>query len=351
MRPYQALHRAYCGVDLHARTMFLRILDHGGRTPLHEDIPATKAAFLEAIAPHREGLAVAREGVFARYWLADACDEAGIPFVPGHAPEMRAIHGAKAKNDRGDSEKIAHLLRTGLLPRAYAYPAAMRAAMRAARDLLRRRAYPVRRRAGAPAHVRIIHGRCTVAAATGKLRYAANRAGVLDHFGDEAVRRTLGVDPALVEHLDGRIAEPEAYSAAQAEVHDLPSSYRLRSIPGVGKAPALTTLYEVGDIRRFDDAGPFLSYARLVHPAKESAGERVGLSSREMGNAHPKRAFREAATLMTRRMPEAKAFAARKAKAHGKGEARAILAAELGRAVCVGLRRGIPFDEGAFMRR
>ena len=27
MRLYQAQHRAYCGVDLHARTMFLCVLD------------------------------------------------------------------------------------------------------------------------------------------------------------------------------------------------------------------------------------------------------------------------------------------------------------------------------------
>ncbi len=347
MRFYQGQHQAYCGVDLHARTMYLCITDPRGVVLLHEEIPASKEAFLGAIAPHRDGLVVACECMFAWYWLADTCREHGIPFVLGHALEMRAIHGTKTKNDRVDSEKIAHLLRTGLLPQAYVYPAEMRAT----RDLLRRRGHLVRRRAEALAHVQIIHGQYNVAAATGKLRYPANRAGVLDRFEDEAVRRTLGVDLALVEHLDGQIAELETYPAAQAKVHDLPSFYRLRSIPGVGKVLALTILYEVGDIRRFDDAGQFLSYARLVRLAKESAGKRVGLSNRKMGNAHLKWAFREAAALMTRHVPEAKAFAARKAKAHGKGKAQAILASKLGRAVYAMLRRGVPFDEGAFVKR
>ena len=54
---------------------------------------------------------------------------------------------------------------------------------------------------------------------------------------------------------------------------------------------------------------------------------------------------------MTRHVPAVKAFAARKAKAHGKGKAQAILAAKLGRAVYVMLRRGVPFDEGAFMKQ
>jgi transposase len=347
MRLYQGQHRAYCGLDLHARTMFLCVLDRDGRSLLHEDLAATKDAFLKAIEPHRDGLVVACECMFAWYWLADVCKEEGIPFVLGHALEMRAIHGTKAKNDKLDSEKIAHLLRTGLLPQAYLYPAEMRAT----RDLLRRRGHLVRRRAEALTHVQIIHGQYNVAAATGKLRYAANRAGVLDRFADEAVRRTVGVDLALAEHLDGQIAELEAYLAAQAKVHDLANYYRPRAIPGVGKVLALTILYEVGDIRRFDDAGQFLSYARLVRPAKESAGRRVGLSNRKMGNAHLKWAFGEAAALMTRHVPAAKAFAARKAETHGKGKAQAILASKLGRAVYVMLRRGVPFDEGAFMRQ
>ena len=42
MRLYQAQHRAYCGVDLHARTMFLCVLDRDGRTLLHQDIPTTR---------------------------------------------------------------------------------------------------------------------------------------------------------------------------------------------------------------------------------------------------------------------------------------------------------------------
>ena len=57
--------------------------------------------------------------------------------------------GGKVKNDRIDSEKIAQLLRSGMLPEAYAYPEAMRST----RDLLRRRMYLVRRHAELQAHI------------------------------------------------------------------------------------------------------------------------------------------------------------------------------------------------------
>jgi len=50
MRFYNQPQEFYCGVDLHARSMYLCILDHAGNIVLHEDLPAEPAAFLEAIA-------------------------------------------------------------------------------------------------------------------------------------------------------------------------------------------------------------------------------------------------------------------------------------------------------------
>lgn len=66
-----------------------------------------------------------------------------MAFVLGQALYRKALHGGKAKNDKIDAHKIAVLLRGGMLPQAYVYPAAMRAT----RDLLRRRCHVVRKRA------------------------------------------------------------------------------------------------------------------------------------------------------------------------------------------------------------
>ena len=51
--------------------------------------------------------------------------------------------GAKPSNDKIDAHKIAVLLRGGMMPQAYVYPAEMRAT----RDLLRRRCPLVQKRA------------------------------------------------------------------------------------------------------------------------------------------------------------------------------------------------------------
>jgi len=45
--------------------------------------------------------------------LADRCAEHKIPFVMGHALYRKLIHGGKAKNNRIDANKIAHLLKGG----------------------------------------------------------------------------------------------------------------------------------------------------------------------------------------------------------------------------------------------
>ena len=132
MKFYTQQHKFYCGIDLHARTMYVCILNQAGETVLHRNMKTDPALFLKVIAPYREDLVVAVECIFTWYWLADLCVQHGIPFVLGHALYMKAIHGGKAKNDKIDAHKIALLLRGGMMPQAYVYPAEMRAT----RDLL-----------------------------------------------------------------------------------------------------------------------------------------------------------------------------------------------------------------------
>src|SRR2546423_2890916 len=61
MNFYTKQHAFYCGVDLHARTLYLCILSQAGDKVLHREVPAEPAAFLDAVAPYRQGLVVAAE--------------------------------------------------------------------------------------------------------------------------------------------------------------------------------------------------------------------------------------------------------------------------------------------------
>ena len=85
MRFYTSQHRHSCGIDLHAKTMYICLLDRDGQVLVHKNLPSNPEAFLEAIAPYRDDLVVAAECIFTGYWLADLCAAEGIPFVLGHA--------------------------------------------------------------------------------------------------------------------------------------------------------------------------------------------------------------------------------------------------------------------------
>jgi transposase len=346
MRFYNQPHAFYCGVDLHARTMYLCILDHAGKIVLHKEVPAEPDAFLEAIAPFRDGLVVPCACLFCWYWLADLCAQENIAFVLGHALYMKAIHGGKSKNDRVDAHKIALLLRGGNLPISYVYPKGLRET----RDLLRRRMYLVHKRAEVVAHLVNINSQYNLPVFGKKLIYARNRKAlnIPKRFADPSVRQSVTMDVRLLDALDELIGAVELYLDRTVKVDDADTFYRLRSIPGVGKILGLVLLYEIHDIGRFAGEGEFLSYARLIRPQKTSAGKVTGGGGGKIGNAHLKWAFSEAACLRARESDQAKRFLARKEKQHGKPKALGILAARLGRAVYHMLRQKKAFDVKRF---
>lgn len=345
MRCYQQQHRFYCGVDLHARTMYLHVLDANGKTVFERDLPTDPDAFLAAIAPYRPDLVVGAECMFAWYWLADLCEDEGIPFVLGHALAMRMIHGGKTKTDKIDAAKLAALLRGGLFPMGYVYPRAKRQT----RDLLRRRGFFVRQRAQLITHIVNTNTQFNLPPLSKKLTYAANRTDdLVDRFADPSTRLAVTADLGLIDAYDGQIADLERHLVKHARVDDPVTFGLLRTTPGIGPILGLTLLYEVDTIGRFPEPGNFLSYSRLVRCVHQSAGKKKGTGGKKIGNAHLKWAFSEAVCLLLRQSPRAKTWLARREKKRGKRKALGALAARLGRAVYHLLRKGEVFDEARF---
>ena len=344
MRFYSQQHPYYCGIDLHTRKMFCCIVDQAGEIREHSNLPTREHRFLKLIEPYREGLVVGVECMFSWYWLADLCEREQIDFVLGHALYMKAIHGGKAKNDKIDSEKIALLLRGGMLPQAYVYPKEMRAT----RDLLRRRMYLMRRKAELLAHVQNTNWQYNLPPFAKKISYKANRTGVVERFPDLSIQRMVELDLSLIGQLEEHLRKTEWYLEKTAKVDDPLTFHLLQTIPGIGRILALVLLYEIHDIGRFESVGRFISYCRLVKCAHESAGKKSGTGGSKIGNAHLKWAFSEAICLLLRESSEAQRFVARKEKKHGKGKALSILAAKLGRAVYWMLKRREPFDITTF---
>ncbi len=346
MRFFTDSHQHYCGIDLHARSMYLCVQNQEGKVVLHRNMQARPESFLKAIEPFREDVVVGVECIFTWYWLADLCAEHNIPFILGHALYMKAIHGGKAKNDRIDSRKIVALMRGGTFPMAYVYPAKMRAT----RDLLRRRNHLTRKRGDLLSHIQNTNSQYNMEPFEANISYKANRTGVAEQFTDSEVRLSMEADLELIAHLDELKNRLELHITRNAKNHDPQALYRLRSVPGIGPIISLVVLYEICDINRFPTVQDFASYARLVKCSKESGGKRSGTSGSKIGNAHLKWAFSEAAVLFLKNNPEGMKFKKRLEKNHGKGKALSILAHKLGRAVYYILKRDQAFDMNKFLK-
>lgn len=347
MRFYTRTHQHYCGIDLHARSMYVCVLDREGAVLVSKNIAAAPEPFLELLAPYREDLAVAAECMFTWYWLADLCECEGIVFVLGHALYMRAIHGGKAKNDRIDAHKIAALLRGGMLPQAYVYPREMRAT----RDVMRRRNYLMRKRAELLVHIQNTNSQYNLPEFGVRIAKPHLRREAADHFAEPAVRKSVELDVSLIDHYDRELPALERYIESSAHGHDPVALALVRTVPGLGQVLGLSIVYEIENIGRFPRVQDFLSYSRLVKPTKESAGKILGHSGGKIGNAHLKWAFSEAAVCFLRGNKRAQALRARLAAKHGKGKSLAIIAARLARVVYFMLTRREPFDAERFFVR
>jgi transposase len=347
MRFYTKQHKYYCGIDLHAKTMYVCIMDQGGQVLVHRNLRSSKEALLKVVEPYREDICVGVECVFTWYWVADLCTQEGIAFVLGHALYLKAIHGGKSKNDKIDSHKLATILRGGMFPMAYVYPEDMRST----RDLLRRRMHLMWKRAELLAHIQNTKSQYNLPDFGKKIAYKANRTEVVAHFPNASVRKSMEMDVALIDFYDRLLNDVELYILRTAKGHDPQAMSVLKTVPGIGKILALVMLYEIEDISRFASVQDFVSYSRLVKCVRESAGKMSGSRNNKIGNVHLKWAFSEAACLFLRGNEPAQKYHQRLVRRHGKGKALGILSHKLGRAVYFMLKRRESFNMETFFSR
>lgn len=329
----------YCGIDLHSRDCWLAILDDELRVIHEAKVGNDLQELLQILEPFREDLeGIAVESTFNWYWLVDGLEEAGYQMHLVNTWAVKQWEGLKYSDDRHDARWLAHLLALGILPEGYIYPKQERSV----RDLLRRRAFLVRKRTSFLLAMRGAF-ECRTGLRTTSREVKQWTAEEIESYLDDPVE-ALGITCLLepMKTLDGqiRIIEKEALTRARLRDEFAP----LLTVWGIGKILALTMMYEVGEISRFRKVGNFASYCRLVKSARLSAGKRKGSGNRRNGNPYLSWAYSEAAHFAVRYHPPAKKYFQRKrSKTNGIIAIRA-LAHKLARASYYVMKDQVDFD-------
>ncbi len=343
MKYYTTTTEFNCGIDLHTKQMYICVMDPMGKKLVHTNIKDNDFDyFLKLVEPYRHDLTVCCECIFNWYWLADACHRAKIKFVLAHALYMKAIHGGKNKNDRIDSEKITHLLRTNLIPPSYVYPAAKRPV----RALLRQRILYVWRRAELLTRIQMhqmAEGHSPVRQSPASHRDEWEER-LMTQYKNPLHKIAIKNDLRMITQYDEIIQELETELMRVTRKIANRDFTLIQSIPGVGRSLGLTMLYEIDTIERFPTVQDFSSFCRLVKGSVASAGKIKGSRGAKLGNPYLRWAFGEAAVIAKRNHYLLHPYAQRLEAVHGKFKANAILANKLARAIYFMLKEKTVFD-------
>ena len=333
----------YSGIDLSATTSHLCVIDESLSILLQQKVPNDLPLISDLLGPFKPHLQVVVESTFNWYWLVDGLLDLGFDVCLAHTLGLAMITQAKVKTDRRDAFTLAKLLRAGLIPKAYIYPAATRPV----RDLLRRRHKLVELRAYEYGSLRQLLLRQGLLSSSRNQVKLADDDDLKEWFSHPLVVMTGSFQLERIDLLSRQIAELEPQILLLTR--DKADYKRLLEVPGIGKILALTILYEVGEVRRFGGTRHFSSYCRVV-PGVAQSGKvvRRGRSSKQ-GNRYLKSAFNQAALAAVRAYPAVKRCFQRHLQRH-RGSARKlvaynVIAHKLAQAVYKVLKEGVDYRE------
>ena len=329
----------YCGIDLHSRDCWLAILDERQKVVHETKVGNDIQALLQVLEPYREDLeGVAVVSTYNWYWLVDGLQDAGYQMHLVNTWAVKQWEGLKYTDDRHDARWLAHLLSLGILPTGWICPKEERSV----RDLLRRRAFLVRKRTSFLLAMRgAFECRTGMRTTSSEVKqWTAEEVGSYLDDAIEALGITCLLEPMKAVDDQIRILEKEALARARLRKEFGP----LLTVWGIGKVLGLTMMYEVGDISRFKKVGNFASYCRLVKSTRLSAGKRKGSGNARNGNPYLSWAFSESAHFAVRYHPEAKKYFQRKrSKTNGIIAIRAV-AHKLARAAYYVMKDQVAFE-------
>jgi transposase len=336
----------HVGVDLHQRFCYMTALEARGKILQAGPVSNERLALRRYFRQFRgQEVQVAVEA--CGFWPAfgEVVEPEVKRLVLVHPQRVKAIASAKLKNDRVDSETLAHLLRCDLLPESWKADRETQAR----RQQVRLRTTLVRQRTRLKNQVHAV------------LHQQGLRSPVTDLFGKrgrqwlgevklpEQARESVQACLRMIDHYDEEIQKQNLQLSEQAKADE--RVQWLKTIPGIGECSAMMLLAEIGDVGRFGSKEALCSYAGLVPRVRESAGKVARSGITRQGSSALRWIMVEAAQVATRCSPAAKRYSERLLRKKHKHVARVALARKLLIAVYALLHDGVVFEEEKFAAR
>lgn len=316
----------YCAIDLHSNNNVPVVIDDNDKILFQKRLPNQLPEVLAALEPFRADLqAVAVESTFNWYWLVDGLVDHDYNLQLVNTSAVNQYDGIKNTDDQSDAFWLAHLMRLGILPTGYIYPAAERAV----RDLLRKRLQLVRTRVAQILSAQNQLWRSTGINVASKPIKQADYT-LLNLVSDCHVRMAIKSNLRIITALTAEIDIIE--KKVKQETVLKPAFQSLATIDGIGEILGTTIMLETGDISRFKKVGNFASYARCVDSKRLSNGKKKGSNNRKNGNKYLSWAFVEAAHSIIRHNKTAHRFYQRKRAQKNAALATKALAHKIARA-------------------
>ena len=239
----------YVGVDAHKTTSHVTVMDGAGKVLQRTQVPTSLRGLHEALDAYDEPMKAvveASHGWGPIYdWLDDLTDEV----ILAHPAKVRAIADARIKTDKIDSETLAHLLRSNLIPAAYAPSKGTRAVKR----VLGQRMFLVRVQIMMKNRIHaLLHQHSLEPPATsdlfGRVGLAWLRTVELPASDHNVLDSDLTLLSVIKERIRATNALLDELSAGDEAIQ------WLRSLPGIGDFFSVLIRYEVDDIDRFPSA-------------------------------------------------------------------------------------------------
>jgi transposase len=287
----------YVGLDFHKYFSFVTVMDCQGEIVKRAKLQNHPDTLLAFFGQLEDEATVAVEATWNWYWLQELFEDHRIPMKLVHPQRAKAIASARIKTDKIDSEILAHLLRTDLLPEAYIPTRETRLL----RERLRYRASLVRLVAQLRHKLHAIVAKNGLRLPTRNILSKKSLSYLREVSLAQVFRQAIDGYLGTIELLRQEIERVNLTIACQVQQDR--RALRLTELYGIGPYLALLIVAEIGDITRFPRAKSLCAYAGIVPSVHSSGQTHYTASITKQGSKWLRWALTEAAHHILRKPP------------------------------------------------